>query len=146
MNKYRLLIIITFLASACPAFSADDFSQFSSIEEIKWGGLSKAVTIEETNTFVKKQGKPNENTIWGQLEKSTNERDYACVKSFGHTGFCKCLGENLPAYLSFDGYVALVTGKNANKYLEGMKADEIYKFFKKVIEVRDSCVTKSTQR
>jgi len=153
MIKCRLLTGIMLFTITLPAIASDSedftnvekekwYEHFTNPKKVKWDGLRKAITIEDLNLFIGKQEKYDQKTIWGQLETSSNERDFACVKSFGNTSFCKCLGESLPAHLSFNGYVSIITGKNQKYYFSKMKASDIHILFNKVIEVRDSCVVK----
>lgn len=143
MNGIRMLVFLSLLLLGLPIYAGDDFGELPTVEEYRWDGLSNAQTISETNAFIEKQGSINDaKTIFGSLMKSSSERDYSCAKAFGHIGYCQCLGSELPANLSFDGYVAIVTGQDTTGYFQGMKPAVVHTYYKKVIEVRDSCVAK----
>ena len=46
------------------------------------------------------------------IESIARKRRIACLKAFGHDGFCHCLNERLAIGVTFDVYIAAVTGTN----------------------------------
>ncbi len=153
MKRLIIATIITLglCGSAWAANKRNTFGELDvSADDYRWNRLSGAsknnnepLTIEELSKVYKKLMAPvNPKTIWGSLQASTLERDVTCMKATGNERLCRCLGNELPVYLSFRSYVAIVTGeKNLN--FSGLTAEEIKKMIEKIMNVREKCVTKS---
>ena len=64
-----------------------------------------------------------------------------CLKAVGREKFCTCLGENLPAAVSFEQYVhTMVTSKEELGY--GAMAPEQKQVVDATIDVREKCIEK----
>ncbi|MSM41468.1 MAG: hypothetical protein GJT30_17760 [Geobacter sp.] len=64
-----------------------------------------------------------------------------CLKAVGREKFCSCLGENLPASVSFEQYIhTLVSSKEELGY--GALPAEQQKMIDAILETREKCVEK----
>ncbi len=153
------IFIAMALTITIPAFAQErvyDLSDFatplSEVEDLEWRELSGAsqngkrpLTIEKINQLERRRKAPDRKTAYGLVRSTSRARDVNCMKAFSHARFCKCLGEKLAAFLSFEGYVAIVTGTKT-QYFSGMKAQEKQTLFDLTIKVREQCVASSLDR
>ena len=64
-----------------------------------------------------------------------------CLKAVGRDKFCNCLGDNLPAAVSFEQYIhTMVTSKEELGY--GAMLPEQKKMVDTILETRETCVEK----
>ncbi|MBC8267152.1 MAG: hypothetical protein H8E36_00190 [Rhodospirillaceae bacterium] len=97
-------------------------------------------TIDQLSKVYKKLNASfNPDTIWGGVMASSLERDVSCMKVTGDEGLCRCLGDELPAYLTFRSYVKIVTGARDLNF-SGFTAVEIKQLIERTIYVREQCV------
>lgn len=75
-------------------------------------------------------------------DEQSRARSLACMKAFGHSVLCKCLGDSLPFGFSFNDYVAITTQtKEQNGYAKLDK--DLQKAYNAVGPIRDKCVRES---
>ena len=64
-----------------------------------------------------------------------------CLKAVGRDKFCNCIGENLPAAVSFEQYIhTMITSKDELGY-SAMSAEQ-KKTIDSIVETREKCVEK----
>ena len=72
----------------------------------------------------------------------SDDRFIKCLKSFGHTKFCGCIRDELPAYQSIDSYFFIITtDKDELNYAELSGDDKA--LIDNTHKTRDKCVKKA---
>ena len=64
-----------------------------------------------------------------------------CLKAVGRDTFCNCIGENLPAAVSFEQYIHIMVTSKENLGYSVMPPEE-KKMVDSVLETREKCVEK----
>jgi hypothetical protein len=151
-NSVAAIVFVLVVAISIPIFAyADDKpypSDFQNVGDYQWKLLSgftnnnnRPLTLEQLDKVYNKLSTSfNKKTIYGGFMSSTLKRDVQCMKTTGNKRLCRCLGEKLPTFISFAGYVAIVSGQK-NLKISGYTAIQIKKLIEKTINVRDQCVT-----
>lgn len=72
----------------------------------------------------------------------SDDRFIKCLKSFGHTKFCGCIRDELPAYQSIDSYFFIITtDKDELNYAELSGDDKA--LIDNTYKTRDKCVKRA---
>ena len=118
MKKLLALILILF-TTPC-------FGEIKTIDQIE---------VENENKYIIESLE----TMLHQVETNVRKNTAACIKAFGHNGFCKCINDNLPLDFSFDNYIAITTKTKEQNQYENLE-DDIKEAYNNTIKVRDQCV------
>lgn len=148
IERIFIVMALTITVSAF-AYADEKWAQDPLASDVEWRELSGAskngkhpLTIEQINQLeLGRNTTTNEKTIWGMLNNTTHDRNVNCMKAFGNVPFCKCLGETLPAFLSFKDYIAIVTSTMTQVNFADMKVEEKLMLFNNTINAREQCVT-----
>lgn len=133
MRLYITALLMTVVFAACLITgNAVASKQDLTIEEIEEKqDLNDFIDIAE-DVMVKSRDK-------------SDERYIKCLKSFGHTGFCGCIQDELPGYQSFDSYFFIITtDKNELNYSE-LEGDD-KSLIDSTHKARDVCVGKAFKK
>jgi len=114
-----VVVLLGLLLSATPAFAADDV-------------LEKIRLLEQQIQELK---------ILKQQQVAAEVKTEQCMKVVARDKFCTCVGQNLPAEVSFEQYVhTLVTAREKLGY-QAMTAEQ-KKTVDATLEVREKCIEK----
>lgn len=114
-----LVISITIPLVARSADESDQFEGFEIVDDDMWKDLSGAsqnskgpLRLDQFDQVDEKwDNYYNKETIWGLLSLASYGRNSSYMKTTGNESLCRCLGDNLPAFVSFEGYVSIIIGK-----------------------------------
>lgn len=122
--KKLLTLISILLATPC-------FGEPKSIDEIESEQNLKEILegLEEAKRIV---------------ETGSRKMTAACLKAFGHDGFCQCIANNIPLEFTFDNYIAITTKTKEQNGYENLD-DDIKVAYDNTIKVRDQCVEQRLQ-
>ena len=149
----RMLVTMV-LAIAIPAF-AQKSATWDEVavpyDDVEWNELSGAtqkdkrpLTIEQIDQLESRR-KTERKTIWGLMTSHFHARNVSCIKAFAHVRYCRCLGEKLPAILSFEAYVKIITATKDELHYSAKTAEE-NKLIDYTTKVREQCVTSALDR
>jgi len=139
-NLLFLSIVLTYSGLTRSEPSLGDFSIFQSAQQAaddKWDSLENGMTIDEANKAFAVL--PENNTVWGRLQKEKNGFSRNCLKALPHVEFCRCLSNNLLPYTKIEFYIAVSTENDVllNSYFDMSPFASIS--FKKIKEARNKC-------
>ena len=119
MTRRLPLLILGYLLLAPPLHAQDDMQEKIRLLELQ---------IQELKTLKAQQ------TVGKQKAEQ-------CLKAVGRDKFCNCIGENLPAAISFEQYIhTMVTSKEELGY--SAMPPEQRKMVDATLETREKCVEK----
>jgi hypothetical protein len=127
-----------------PGFSSPDTFICETLTDKKVN-QGKPLNIHQLKQAHEKITKPHQkNTIWGQLQLATANRKVDCMIATGNFKTCHCLGSQLPWWLSYSGYLSIVTSsKEISAEAFQLSQSEFSKLSGIVWSVRDTCITGS---
>lgn len=105
----------------------------------------KPLNIHQLKQAHEKITKPiKENTIWGQISFSDPNRKVDCMIATGDFKTCYCLSSQLPWWLPYSGYLAIVTSsKEISAEAFQLSQSDFSQLSGVVWSVRDTCITGS---
>ena len=123
---------------------------------IKWGLLCAAVIMLPGQTWAGETYRPIplqdlealENLgdaaraiddLSASFERNVAAKKTQCMKAFGNTEFCKCIGENSPVGVTFMGYVSITAGSKQDLKYDQLSAED-KELFDLTRAARDKCV------
>ena len=146
----RVFTAIVYIFTISTFAHADEkWTQDPLASDVEWKELSGAsqdgkrpLTIEQITQIEHRENpKTDKKTVWGMLNSTTYARNVNCMKAFGNARFCKCLGDTLPAFLTFKDYIVIVTSTVSQVNFTDMTAEEKLKLYNSTINAREKCVT-----
>ncbi|MDH5180252.1 MAG: hypothetical protein OEZ39_09315 [Gammaproteobacteria bacterium] len=75
------------------------------------------------------------------LNETTARFRTNCLKSFGHSKFCECIGSSRPVIINFYNYIAITTKSKEELNYNSLNSDD-KKIIDNAISAREKCVAK----
>ena len=144
-----LVANIAFAEDTPPIDGSEDSFWFNDLPAVEtlWESLEehtqnqeKPMSLPQLREFEHEYLKRFTDTHWDSVQSAADTRALDCMKVTSDETLCSCLRDELPVFISFTDYTALVIDPQSIHFDSSLSANHRQVLIDKTLQARESCV------